>query len=150
MKNFLIISGSLIVTTAFVVAQDAVRPAASPTPAATAETERVVVVGGAIEQSETDKAQSVTILNQNNLEQKAAPTLGDTLANEPGIAGSGFTAGASRPVIRGQADNRVRVLNNGTEVFDVSNLSPDHAPSVSALLSESIEVVRGPATILYG
>ena len=53
-------------------------------------------------------------------------------------------------MIRGQADNRVRVLNNGTEVFDVSNLSPDHAPSVSTLLSQSIEVVRGPATILYG
>ena len=63
---------------------------------------------------------------------------------------SGFTAGASRPIIRGLADNRVRVLNNGTEVFDVSNLSPDHAPSVSALLSESVEVVRGPATILFG
>ena len=41
-------------------------------------------------------------------------------------------------------------MNNGTEVFDVSNLSPDHAPSVSTLLSQSIEVVRGPATILYG
>ncbi|MEY2500849.1 MAG: iron complex outerrane recepter protein [Verrucomicrobiota bacterium] len=131
-------------------AQDAVRSAASPTPAAAAETERVVVVGGAIEQSETDKAQSVTILNENTLKEKAAPTLGDTLANEPGVAGSGFTPGASRPVIRGQADNRIRVLNNGTEVFDVSNLSPDHAPSVSALLSQSIEVVRGPATILFG
>ncbi|MEY2573080.1 MAG: iron complex outerrane recepter protein [Verrucomicrobiota bacterium] len=131
-------------------AQDAVRSAASPTPASTAETERVVVVGGAIEQSETDKAQSVTILNENTLKEKAAPTLGDTLANEPGVAGSGFTPGASRPVIRGQADNRIRVLNNGTEVFDVSNLSPDHAPSVSALLSQSIEVVRGPATILFG
>ena len=53
-------------------------------------------------------------------------------------------------MIRGQADNRIRVLNNGTEVFDVSNLSPDHAPSVSPLLSQSIEVVRGPATILFG
>ena len=116
----------------------------------TAETERVVVIGGAIEQSETDKAQSVTILNGNNLKQKAAPTLGDTLDTELGIGGSGFTAGASRPVIRGQADNRIRVLNNGTEVFDVSNLSPDHAPSVSTLLSQSIEVVRGPATILFG
>jgi iron complex outermembrane receptor protein len=149
MKQFLI-AAALTATASLASAQDAVRPAASPTPATTADTERVVVVGGAIERSETDKAQSVTILNENALEQKAAPTLGDTLANEPGIAGSGFTAGSSRPIIRGQADNRVRVLNNGTEVFDVSNLSPDHAPSVSALLSHSIEVVRGPATILFG
>jgi iron complex outermembrane receptor protein len=148
MKHFVI--AAVLAAPLLAFAQDAVRPAASPTPAATAETERVVVVGGAIERSETEKAQSVTILNENALKQKAAPNLGDTLSNEPGIAGSGFTAGSSRPVIRGQADNRVRVLNNGTEVFDVSNLSPDHAPSVSALLSHSIEVVRGPATILFG
>lgn len=149
MKKFQITAAALLAVASFAHAQDAVRSTASPTPA-TAETERVVVIGGAIEQSETDKAQSVTILNENNLKEKAAPTLGDTLASEPGIAGSGFTPGASRPVIRGQADNRIRVLNNGTEVFDVSNLSPDHAPSVSALLSQSIEVVRGPATILFG
>jgi iron complex outermembrane receptor protein len=150
MKKFLITAAALLAAATFASAQDAVRPTASPTPATTAETERVVVVGGAIEQSETDKAQSVTILNENNLKQRAAPTLGDTLSNELGVAGSGFTPGASRPVIRGQADNRVRVTNNGTEVFDVSNLSPDHAPSVSPLLSQSIEVVRGPATILFG
>ena len=150
MKKFLITAIALLAVASAAIAQDAVRPTASPTPAGTAETERVVVVGGAIEQSETDKAQSVTILNENNLKQKAVPTLGDTLATEPGVAASGFTPGASRPVIRGQADNRVRVLNNGTEVFDVSNLSPDHAPSVSTLLSQSIEVVRGPATILFG
>jgi iron complex outermembrane recepter protein len=124
-------------------------PTASPSPGV-AEAERVVVSGGAIEQSETDKAQSVSILTEDNLKLQTAPTLGDTLSTQPGVGGSDFTAGASRPVIRGQADNRVRVLNNGTEVFDVSNLSPDHAPSVSTLLSQSIEVVRGPATILYG
>jgi iron complex outermembrane receptor protein len=150
MKKFQTTAAALLAIASFAAAQDAVQPAASPKPAQTAETERVVVVGGAIEQSETDKAQSVTILNENNLKQKAGPTLGDTLSNEPGVAGSGFSAGASRPIIRGQADNRIRVLNNGTEVFDVSNLSPDHAPSVSALLSQSIEVVRGPATILFG
>ena len=122
---------------------------ASPTPSpGSSEVERVVVSGGEIETSETDKAQSVTILSEDNLKLNIQPTLGDTLAAQPGVGGSGFTAGASRPVIRGQADNRVRVLNNGTEIFDVSNISPDHAPSISPLLSQSIEVVRGPATIL--
>jgi iron complex outermembrane receptor protein len=131
--------------------QTAAPASPSPTPSpGVAEAERVVVSGGAIERSETDTAQAVTILSEDNLKLQTAPTLGDTLATQPGVGGSDFTAGASRPVIRGQADNRVRVLNNGTEVFDVSNLSPDHAPSVSTLLSQSIEVVRGPATILYG
>ncbi|MEP6956423.1 MAG: TonB-dependent receptor [Chthoniobacterales bacterium] len=127
------------------------RPSASPSPAPeVATTERVVVTGGQIERSSGDTAQAVTVLNGNELKQKSDVTLGDSLRNEPGIAGSGFTAGASRPIIRGLDNNRVRVLNNGTEVFDVSNLSPDHAPSISTLLSQTIEIVRGPATVLFG
>jgi iron complex outermembrane recepter protein len=144
---------ALLFVARIATAQNPTPAASSPTPSPSpgvAEAERVVVSGGAIERSETDKAQSVTILTEDNLKLETAPTLGDTLATQPGVGGSDFTAGASRPVIRGQADNRVRVLNNGTEVFDVSNISPDHAPSVSTLLSQSIEVVRGPATILYG
>jgi iron complex outermembrane recepter protein len=142
---------ALLLGASIAFAQNTVEGAASPTPSpGGAEVERVVVSGGEIESSETDKAQSVTILSEDDLKLHTEPTLGDTLARQPGVGGSDFTAGASRPVIRGQADNRVRVLNNGTEVFDVSNLSPDHAPSVSTLLSQSIEVVRGPATILYG
>ncbi len=112
--------------------------------------ERVVVTGSPLDRSAFDTAQSVSTLADRELKTKAASTLGETLDGEPGISGSGFTAGASRPIIRGQQENRVRVLNNGTEVFDVSNLSPDHAPSVSPLLSQAVEVVRGPATILYG
>jgi iron complex outermembrane receptor protein len=149
-KLFLILLATAI-SGGIASAQVAVSPAPSPTPAKkTAEAERVVVTAGAIEHSETDTVESVTVLNGVQLKQQNVATLGDALANEPGVAASGFSPGASRPIIRGLADNRVRVLNNGTEVFDVSNLSPDHAPSVSPLLSQSIEVVRGPATILYG
>ena len=151
MKQILTLAIALLLGASIAFAQNTVEGAASPTPSpGETEVERVVVSGGEIESSETDKAQSVTILSEDDLKLHTEPTLGDTLARQPGVGGSDFTAGASRPVIRGQADNRVRVLNNGTEVFDVSNLSPDHAPSVSTLLSQSIEVVRGPATILYG
>jgi iron complex outermembrane receptor protein len=150
MKNFLIAAIALFFVRSLSTAQDAVSASPSPKPSVIAETERVVVSGGEVARSATDTAQPITVLNENELKLKTTPTLGDTLRNEPGIAASGFTAGASRPVIRGLADNRVRVLNDGTEVFDVSNLSPDHAPSVSPLLSQSIEVVRGPATILFG
>jgi iron complex outermembrane receptor protein len=153
MKKVLTAAAMLFFGARVAMAQSPAPASSSPTPSPSpgvAEVERVVVSGGAIERSETDKAQSVTILTEDNLKLQTAPTLGDTLATQPGVGGSDFTAGASRPVIRGQADNRVRVLNNGTEVFDVSNISPDHAPSVSTLLSQSIEIVRGPATILYG
>ena len=150
MKKFLITSVAVLLVRNIAVGQEAASPSPSPSPPGVAEAERVVVTGGQIERSETDKAQPVTILSENDLKLRTEPTLGDTLATQPGVAASGYTAGASRPVIHGQADNRVRVLNNGTELFDVSNLSPDHAPSVSTLLSQSIEVVHGPATILYG
>ncbi len=152
MKNVLLAGSLIFLLQKMASAQDALptSPTTSSSQPGVAEVAGVVVSGGEIESSETDKAQSVTILSEDNLKLHTEPTLGDTLARQPGVGGSDFTGGASRPVIRGQADNRVRVLNNGTEVFDVSNLSPDHAPSVSTLLSQSIEVVRGPATILYG
>jgi iron complex outermembrane receptor protein len=152
MNKFLIQLALLTFLVHIAFAQNAPTPTPSPSPAggSTAEAERVVVSGGAIERSETDTAQSVVIINENGMKVATQPTLGDMMGAQPGIGASGFTPGASRPIIRGQADNRIRVLNNGTEVFDVSNLSPDHAPSVSTLLSQSIEVVRGPATILYG
>ena len=155
MKKFAALVFALSSSAQFATAQVAI-PSSSPsptpasTPGATSETARIVVTGGEIELSSTDTAQAVTVLNGDELKQKAEVTLGDTLSTQPGVAGSGFTAGASRPVIRGLDNNRVRVLNNGTEVFDVSNLSPDHAPSVSTLLSQGVEVVRGPATILFG
>ncbi len=137
----------LLAAAASAVAQDT----STETPATLSPApERVVVTGSPLDRSAFDLAQPVSQLYGLDLKAKAATTLGDALDGEPGIAQSGFTHGASRPIIRGQADNRVRVLNDGTEVFDVSNLSPDHEPSVEPLLSSSIEVVRGPATILYG
>ncbi len=152
MKNRFFVLLALFASAQTLSAQEAVpSPAtASPSPENAPESQRIVVTGGEIERSSADTTQAVAVLSGDELKEKAGLSLGDTLRNEPGVAGSGFTAGASRPIIRGLDNNRVRVLNNGTEVFDVSNLSPDHAPSVSTLLSEGVEVVRGPATILFG
>ena len=126
-------------------------PEVLPPPASTTTTlDEVVVTGTPLGRTAYDQAQPVSTLTGDQLRQKIAPTLGETLRNEPGVSTSHFTAGASRPIIRGLSDNRVTVLNNGTDILDVSNLSPDHAPSVSPLLSQSIEVVRGAATVLYG
>ncbi len=122
--------------------------ASSPTPAN--RLDEVVVTASPLGQSAFDLAQPVSVLSGDKLQLKIQPTLGDTLSGEPGIAASHFTNGASRPIIRGLSDNRVLILQNGTNIFDVSNLSPDHNPSVESLLSQRIDVVRGPATILYG
>lgn len=77
-------------------------------------------------------------------------TLGETLANQPGISADTFGGGAGRPVIRGQTAPRVKVLSDSAELLDASQVSPDHAVTVEPLLIEEIEVLRGPAALLYG
>ncbi len=77
-------------------------------------------------------------------------TLGETLASTPGVNSSFFGMGAGRPIIRGQAGDRIAVLEDGLGTGDVSSVSPDHAVTTDPLLAESLEVIRGPATLLYG
>src|SRR6185369_2603630 len=84
------------------------------------------------------------------LVQHQAPQLGEVLATQPGISQSYFGPGASRPVIRGLGGDNIRVLENGLSTFDASAVSPDHAVSLEPLLASKIEVVRGPAALLYG
>ncbi|ODP38184.1 TonB-dependent receptor [Sphingomonas turrisvirgatae] len=76
--------------------------------------------------------------------------IGDTLTRVPGVSATSFTPGASRPVLRGFQGERVRVLSDGLGTLDVSNTSTDHAVSIDPLTAERIEVLRGPAVLLFG
>lgn len=91
-----------------------------------------------------------SVLEGDELVERRAGTLGETLKSQPGVNSDTFGGGASRPVIRGQTAPRVKVLSDGSEVMDASGISPDHAVTVEPLLAERIEVLRGPATLLYG
>ena len=95
-------------------------------------------------------AQPVSVLQGDRLFEKMAGTLGETLAREPGVSASDFGQGASRPVIRGMAGPRVRILQNGLGSMDVSTISVDHAVTLEPMSAEQIEVLRGPATLLFG
>lgn len=90
------------------------------------------------------------VLDGNALIERRQGTLGDTLNGLPGINSDTFGGGASRPVIRGQTAPRVKVLSDGSELMDASSISPDHAVTTEPLLAQRIEVLRGPATLLYG
>lgn len=76
--------------------------------------------------------------------------IGDTLTKVPGVSATSFSPGASRPVLRGFQGERVRVLSDGLGTLDVSNTSTDHAVSIDPLTAERIEVLRGPAVLLFG
>ena len=79
-----------------------------------------------------------------------AGTIGETLKNEPGVSSTFFGAGASRPIIRGQGGDRVRVLLNGIGSIDASSASPDHAVAAEPAQAERIEVLRGASLLRYG
>ncbi|MEG2999717.1 MAG: Plug domain-containing protein, partial [Comamonas sp.] len=95
-------------------------------------------------------ASPAQVLEGEALEARRSATLGETLANEPGVQATHFGAGASRPVIRGMDGPRVQVLSSGSAVQDASSVSPDHAVMADAMLAEQIEVLRGPSALLYG
>jgi iron complex outermembrane receptor protein len=95
-------------------------------------------------------AAPVDVLADEQLALRREATLGDTLAIQPGVAATGYGRGSSRPVIRGLDADRIRILENGLDSGDVSSVGPDHATAVDPLTADQIEVVRGPATLLYG
>lgn len=90
------------------------------------------------------------VLSGAELRSKIGSSLGETLGAELGVSASGFGAGASRPIIRGLEGPRVKILQNGMSVADVSSLSNDHAVASETASSQQIEILRGPASLLYG
>ncbi|MGB7214939.1 MAG: TonB-dependent receptor plug domain-containing protein, partial [Gammaproteobacteria bacterium] len=112
--------------------------------------EEVRVVATPHDLSPADVAQSVTVLADERLRRSLRPTLGETLASELGVSSTYHGSGASRPVIRGLAGARVKVMEDGIDALDVSSISADHAVGVDPAAARQIEIFRGPTTLLYG
>jgi len=91
-----------------------------------------------------------TVLEGDTLTLAQKGSLGETLNGQPGVSSSYFGPGASRPIIRGQDGDRIRLLQNGVGALDASSLSYDHAVPLDPVNVERVEIVRGPAALLYG
>ena len=92
----------------------------------------------------------VSVLQGGELTRQLRPTIGDTLSRQPGVSSTSFGPNASRPILRGFQGERVRILTDGIGSFDVSNTSVDHAVIINPQFAERIEILRGPASLLYG
>ena len=90
------------------------------------------------------------VLDEQKLAIAPATSLGDLVSGMPGVRSTDFAPGASRPVIRGLSGPRVQVLTNGLGQIDASSVSPDHAVATDPGEAHRIEIVRGPATLVYG
>lgn len=109
-----------------------------------------VVTSNSLAQSQLRMVSSSEVLTEDQLQFAQSATLGETVNQMPGVWGSSFGSGASRPVIRGMDAGRVKVLSNGIDSLDASTMSADHAVTIEPMFAERIEILKGPATLLYG
>jgi iron complex outermembrane recepter protein len=113
-------------------------------------TEQVTVTATGTEQALSSSIQSVEVLGSVDLAKKSPVSLGEALDGELGVAKRSFGPGTARPVIRGFDGDRVLVLQDGNRVGGLGFESGDHAEPIDVLTVEKVEIVKGPATLLYG
>src|SRR6185369_807517 len=113
-------------------------------------TQTVVITATPLPQDPDYLATLVEQVSRDKILRSGGANLADALADVPGVTGTSFASGASRPVIRGFDANRVKTLEDGIGSFDVSDVGPDHGVPIDPLSAQSVEVVRGAATLRYG
>ena len=111
--------------------------------------EEVVVTASFIDQSSSDLGNPLHVVDGNQISNGPTLSLGASLEDLLGVSSADFGSAVGQPIIRGMMGNRVRVLNNGTVVRDVSGLGVDHENGVDLNHIEQIEVIRGPSSLLY-
>ena len=112
--------------------------------------EQVPVTANPLKLSNDEMVKPIRIYNGEELSRVRDSSLGATLKGTPGVTNSGYGDAVGRPVIRGMSNNRALMLNNGLQINDVSSLSGDHSVAIDTLSAEQIEIVRGPAAVIYG
>jgi iron complex outermembrane receptor protein len=130
-------------------------PAPADAPAADAATgphadhnQDIIITG--FRRNRQDVLAGTSVVSGEELSREMRPTIGETLARQPGVSATSYGPNASRPILRGFQGERIRILTDGIGSLDVSNTSVDHAVAVNPLTAERIEVLRGPSALLFG
>ncbi len=152
MSTFKLHTGVSLAVLTFAAALNApaARADAPPEEAAPLQWDEIVVTGTPVGRTVGESIVGTTVLTGEELESQLAATIGETLSRQPGITSTFFGPGASRPVVRGLAGPRIRVLDNGIGSIDASDSSVDHAVAVEPVFAERIEIIRGASTLRYG
>ncbi|WP_121118732.1 TonB-dependent receptor [Croceibacterium ferulae] len=108
----------------------------------------IVVTAAGLER--LDLLAGTSVVTGLELQRNTNSQIGDVLDKVPGVASTSFVPGAARPILRGLGGDRVRVLVDGLGTADAGNVSDDHGVAVDPLIATSVEVLRGPAVLLYG
>lgn len=123
--------------------------AAPATPARPVET--IVVTASTLGDPSDAISQGVAVVNRGEaLQASISGGIGETLVGIPGVRSTFYGVNASRPIVRGLGEDRIRLVLNGLQGIDASTISPDHAPAIDGLDAEGIEVLKGPAALRYG
>jgi iron complex outermembrane receptor protein len=139
-----ILSIPIILVSSFVLAQDEAKKEQ------VSELEALTIESSPLGTTTNEITQAWSVLAGDDLERAKAATIAETLSDTPGVSQTHFGPTANRPIIRGMDKFRVRMLQNGTDTFDVSAQSEDHAVPIDPLMVDRIEVLRGSSALLHG
>jgi iron complex outermembrane recepter protein len=122
--------------------------AAAPAPR---PTEVVIVTATPLGDASDALGQGVSVVSRADaLTSSISGGIGEALSGQPSVRATFYGTNASRPIIRGLGEDRIRLLLNGLTGIDASTISPDHAPAIDGLDADRIEVLKGPAALRFG